>query len=972
MTRSLPLVYALALALAAAVASVAACGGSDDDPFDKLPLEQSFDLGLDHRVHVARDVYGVAHIHGRSLRDVAFVQGYVMAHDRLPQMDILRRFGAGTLAELFGALDPSVIDTDLEMRMHRMQPLAQETFDQLKASSDPLDADVVSLLERFADGVNAYAGDLGKGAWHLDPAINVSFDPERFAPWSPVDSLVLGRFQAFALSFSAPFEIEATELYQKLRAAYPTGPRAGVASDILTFKPVGLEPTIPDFPDDGTTSDAYDEARSGTRSAGAPAAPAPAPATGAPARPRVPDEVFAAARTTFARTIYTGPFGALGPHAFMRPYAGSNNWAVAPELTADGSAILATDQHLQLPNPSIFYPTHLIIDDGDGGRDPDEVDVIGVTFPGIPGVILGSNGNLAWSATVSEHDVNDVYLETPVACPDGPCVLFQGAPVKVETFDEEIRIGALGTITETFTARYERVPHHGPVLPEIDRTAHRLVPRPATRPPMSIRYTGYEPTFEIRALVRMTRATDVVEGFHALSDFSYGSQNWTMIDNSADGPKIGWTTNAYVPVRSPATYRWNAQTRPDDAAPFFVLSGEGAFEWEGRMSTRSVPHARSPALMEGPAPQHHLATANADPVGATFDNDPLNQRMEDGRPLYAGVTYAAGVRQERITRGIAAGNNAITPEDMAALQHDQMSTVGAKLTPAILAALGYVAIPVPAGAPSDVAQLVVGLSPADRDRLISARTQLSGWSFATPAAQDGTGASASTAIFNAWMHFFLEGALGDELAAVGCSVWQLDDNQLVRIAYELLDPSTILSRSGTTGQPILCDDVTTGPGEDSCTKLVLTSMLAAMQHLESPAGFGSPVLADWEWGRLHRLTIKPLFPNAALNLPAPGESTPGGFPKGGDNFNVNRADMGWRSLAFSQFADGPAQRFIAVAHPGQPIHVRWQLPGGVIFDSRSPHYRDLLDGYYLRQVHFDAPYLIDEIVRDGEVRWEFE
>ena len=80
-----------------------------------------------------------------------------MAHDRLPQMDILRRFGAGTLAELFGALDPSVIDTDLEMRVHRMKPLAQQSWDMLKASTDPTDQQLVQLLQRFADGVNAYA-----------------------------------------------------------------------------------------------------------------------------------------------------------------------------------------------------------------------------------------------------------------------------------------------------------------------------------------------------------------------------------------------------------------------------------------------------------------------------------------------------------------------------------------------------------------------------------------------------------------------------------------------------------------------------------------------------------------------------------------------------------------------------------------------------------------------------------------------
>jgi len=229
---------------------------------------------------------------------------------------------------------------------------------------------------------------------------------------------------------------------------------------------------------------------------------------------------------------------------------------------------------------------------------------------------------------------------------------------------------------------------------------------------------------------------------------------------------------------------------------------------------------------------------------------------------------------------------------------------------------------------------------------------------------------ASTAIFNAWMHFFIEGALADELGAVGYDVWRLETNQLFRIVHELLSPMTILSTSATTGQPILCDDLAPGP-DGSCTRLALSAMVAAMAHLESPAGFGTADPAAWAWGRLHHLTIRPLFPNPALNLPAPGETPEGGFPRAGDNFNVNVADTGWRSLAFAQQGHGPAQRFIAVARAGEPIRVRWQLPGGVIFDSRSPHYRDLLDRHYLPEQHFDAPYLVGEIVRDGETRWEF-
>jgi penicillin amidase len=930
-------------ALALLLCVVAACGDNtpDVDPFKDLTLDKDItNKDLSAPVHVARDKYGVAHIYGTTVGDVAFAQGYVMAHDRLPQMDILRRFGAGTLSELFGALDQSVIDTDLEMRVHRMKPLAQETWDMLQASSDPTDKEIVALLQRFSDGVNAYATDLQAGTYDLDPLLLVSFDPARFTPWSPVDSLVLGRFQAFALSWSTPFEVDLTDLYQKLRTTFDNAPmsnaaayaRRGISKDLMTIKPLGLDPTIDGFPnvdtDTGTRSDAGRTRHRGTHVAGA--------APGGPRRPVVSQTVLDSAKKFLGLDIHDGAFGAYGPHAFMRPWAGSNNWAVGPSL-ANGKALLATDQHLQLPNPSIFYPTHIIV--------KDKVDVLGVTFPGIPGVILGSNGHLAWAATVSEHDVNDVYLETITPCGAQSCVAFNGQQVPIQTFTEHVDIGALGTITSSVDATYEVVPHHGPIIPVIAN--HQIVPRTANQA-LSVRYTGYDPTFEIRALWNLGHATSVDEGFKALADFSYGSQNWTMISDAQD---IGWTTNAVVPWRAPAAYTWNPDTNPDGIAPFMVMPGDGTAEWEGRMDSRYVPHAINPA-------QGYLATANADPVGATFDNDPLNQQIVDGRPLYAGVTYAAGVREERITTLIKATQGA-TLDDMANIQHDTHSNVGAKMTPFILAALDKVQDPT--GAPSDVSTYVAALPNADKTALLSARTIFRGWTFATPA-EAGPDSTATT-LFNVWMHFFLEDALYDEYTAVGFDPHRLDDNQIVRIVYRLFSEPGVFVQSASTGEPIICDRYATSGADDSCTKMVLVAMVDAMHHLQSPDGFNSVDPATWQWGKLHTLTIRPLFPNSKLEL--------GPFPKAGDNFVVNRSDQGWDDLDFSQYGDGPAQRFLAEAAPGEPIKVKWALPGGTVYDSRDPHYRDLLDNYYLPQTHFDAPYAIPEIVGAGESRWEF-
>ena len=564
---------------------LAACADPLSGPFDALPVDGDFTAQVSAPVHVARDQYGIAHISANTLADAAYVQGYVMAHDRLPQMDILRRFGAGTLAELFGALDPAVIDSDLEMRMHRMTLRAGQTWTALQASSDPIDQQVVRLLDRFASGVNAYAQALQQGIWTLDPEIAASFDPAQFVAWTPVDSLVIERFQAFALSYTVPFELDATELYDKLRTTYDaaTGTtaasaRRGISRDLLKFTPVGKEPTISGFPnvaiDTGSRSDGSDLGPSSSARAsmtsGASSVSRSSAAASPPSRPAVPQQVFDNARAFFARQIHDGPLGALGPHAFGHPFAGGSNWAISSSIAGGTRVMLAADQHVQLTNPSMFYPTHLIVKDADG--DPqttgDSLDLLGVTIPGIPGVILGSNGNVAWSGTVSEHDVNDVYLEQIAPCSGGgDCVAWtdpSGAlqDVPIQTFTEEIKIGRLGTITGSQQATYEVVPHHGPIIPTIDRTAHQIVPRTAASA-MSVSYTGYQPTFELRAIYNLGRARTVHDGFRALADETYGSQNWTMIDNQQH---IGWTTQAYIPVRKPAAYAWDPLTRPSTSA----------------------------------------------------------------------------------------------------------------------------------------------------------------------------------------------------------------------------------------------------------------------------------------------------------------------------------------------------------------------------------------------------------------------
>jgi penicillin amidase len=982
-------------AVFAILAVLAGCGeNTASAPFDGLPLDGDFTVGVDAPVHVARDRYGIAHIVAGSLGDAAFVQGYVTAHDRLPQMDVLRRLGAGTLAELYGASDPSVIDLDLEMRLHRMAQRASETLDLLKSPTAlPVDREVVQLVERFADGVNAYVADLQRGYWTIDPGLRAGFDPATFRAWSPVDSLVVARFEAFSQSWSAPREIDATELYQKLRATFdgadPGNPaavaRRGISRDLLRLTPVGTASPIAGFPniavDSGSRSDGSDPPPQPDAGRRAPHTAAPLGSLGplAPApRPTVPQAVLDAARGFFAPPGPGSALAALGPLAFGPPRAGGNAWAVGPARAGDGHALLAADVQLPLTSPAMLYPIHLIVQrapDDSGAPPPAEpdLDVLGVTLPGIPGVVIGSNRHLAWAATAAGHDVDDVYLEQIAPCPGGggDCVAWidpggTARSVPIETFTEDIQIGALGAITGHTMATYEVVPHHGPIVPAIDRTRHALIPRTAPAA-LSIRSTGDPPSFELRALYQLARAGDVHAGFAALAGAARG-RSWTMID---DRQHIGWTTQAQIPLRPPGAYAWDPLVRQDAQAPFFVLPGDGTGDWiaGATLSPRYIPHAVGPV-------QGTLITASADPVGATFDGLPLDQATTDGEPLYVGVAYDAGLREDRITQLVGTGGPgtpAMTIDDMARIQRDTRSTVGARLTPAIRAALAR--LDSPAGTPSDLAPYVAALPAADRARLAAARALLDGWTFATPAAgasDPDSADSAATAVFHTWMHFFIQRTLADELAAVSFDVWRLDDGQLLRVVDALLNDPKSLVTSPATQQPILCDDYA-APGPDvSCTVQILAALVDAMTHLESPRGFGTADPRDWRWGKLHRLAIAPIDAGtgAAFGLPAPGDPDPGGFPRAGDGFTVSRADPGWSDLDFSELA-GPVHRLVAEARPGRPITVRWALPGGAIQDRRSPHYRDLLDRFYLTDQLFDAPSSIDDIVAAGESRWVF-
>ena len=187
--------------------------------------------GLRGPASVVRDVEGVAHIRATNQHDLFFLQGWVHADDRLFQMDVSRRQGSGTLAELLGT---GALAGDVQMRTIGLRRAAERS---LPAQSP----EVRATLQAYADGVNAFA------ARHAPPPQYAALQLSRVAPWTPVDSLVVIKLIAFGLSFD--LDIDRTLTAQAYRAA---GAQAGfdgaaaVSQDLFRFQPFSPAAAVPD------------------------------------------------------------------------------------------------------------------------------------------------------------------------------------------------------------------------------------------------------------------------------------------------------------------------------------------------------------------------------------------------------------------------------------------------------------------------------------------------------------------------------------------------------------------------------------------------------------------------------------------------------------------------------------------------------------------------------------------------------
>ncbi|MBS7456361.1 penicillin acylase family protein [Coralloluteibacterium stylophorae] len=402
--------------------------------------------GLAGPVQVERDAQGTVTIVAASEADAMRALGFVHAQERYFGMDLARRAAAGELAALFG---PRALAHDRRVRVHRLRARVREHFDAFAG-------DHRAALAAYRDGVNAGLEDLRVRPW---PYLLLRTAP---VPWSQEDTAMVG----YAMFFDLQDEDNARELaLWRMREVVPPPLYRLLA-------PEGGEWDAPLM--------------------GAARAPA-----------RLPDVAQLDLRT----------LDHVAPTAVARAAAdadartiGSNNFAVSGALTADGRAIVADDMHLGLRAPNIWFRVRLRY------RDPrapqGEVDVTGVSLPGVPGVIVGSNRHVAWGFTNSYGDWADW-----IALPDGAAVA---------TFEEEIEVaGADADLLRVEESRF------GPVL-ERSGDGRRL----------ALHWQAHEPGALALGLLDVARAGSVEDLVALAPRLGVPAQNLVAGDT---GGAIAWT-----------------------------------------------------------------------------------------------------------------------------------------------------------------------------------------------------------------------------------------------------------------------------------------------------------------------------------------------------------------------------------------------------------------------------------------------
>jgi len=536
--------------------------------------------GLNAPVTVRRDARSIPYIEAKNDADLYFAQGFITASDRLWQMDFLRRVSRGELSEIFGKTGP-VFEEDKRWRRMGFAKIAEDSLATLNPQ-------LKKALEDYSRGVNAYIGALDKDSLPLEFKL-LQYKP---APWKPTDTICLGKILADGLSSTYRLDL--------IRASLQTLPKEKLADLTNNLTP-------------------YDVVLFGKDKA-----PVANQITNYELRITNDDLKFA---ETDAK-LRESSLSRVGLYA--EDLAASNNWVISGKRTADGKPLLANDPHLQPAAPGIWYMTHL---------STPEMRVSGVTFPGVPGIVLGHNEFIAWGATNVGPDVQDLYKETfndkgEYKTPNG----WERVVVRKEEI--KYRPNPFSPVTATETLDVEET-RNGPII--TDEIGQKW----------ALKWTARDPkNQEFEAFFMLNRAKNWQEFQTALKSYGGAAQNFVYADAAGN---IGWIAAGKIPLRR----------KGDGSLPYDGATADG--DWVGYIPFEELPQLYNP--LEG-----FIVTANQRTVGTDYKYFDIMARD------------AANPWRARRIYNLLKDNTKVTMDDVRDIQHDVYSNVYADLANEIVKA----------------------------------------------------------------------------------------------------------------------------------------------------------------------------------------------------------------------------------------------------------------------------------------------
>jgi penicillin amidase len=439
-----------------------------------------------------------------------------------------------------------------------------------------------SVLEAYAEGVNTYL-DTNKGRLGLEftilGLIGVKFEPE---PWTPVNTITWAKVMAWNLSGNMETELT----------------RANIAARLGTS---AVNTLMPPYADDSPLIVPY-------------------PLTGSTIQ-SVPDAAF--------DTHFLGSGDGIG----------SNNWVISGSRTETGMPILANDPHLGIQMPSIWYELGLHCEPV-GPECP--YNIVGATFAGVPGVIIGHNDHIAWGVTNLGPDVQDLFIER--VNPENPNQYeFKNEWRDMEIVREEILVAG----EDEPVVISVRITHHGPIINDVvggieDEWSFGWQP-------LALSWTALKPGTIVRSFLMLNQAQDWDQFREALRYWDVPSQNFVYADVEGN---IGYQAPGRIPIRDSG----------DGSVP--VPGWTGKYEWVNYIPFDNLPRSYNP-------PEGYIVTANNAVVGPDFR-------------YFISMDWAPGYRAQRIVELVEA-DTSLSLEDIQSIQGDSSPISSQDILPYLLA-----------------------------------------------------------------------------------------------------------------------------------------------------------------------------------------------------------------------------------------------------------------------------------------------